>query len=258
MHAKRIIPCLDVKNGRTVKGINFDNLLDMGDPVDLALEYCQQGADELVLLDITATLEGRSTFLKVVKNVAKAINIPFTVGGGISTVKQVEELLMCGADKVSLNTSVILNPKLITEIANQFGSQCAVVAIDTRLTPKGWEVVSHAGTRLTGKLAFDWAKECESFGAGEILLTSYTSDGTCKGFALDITGSISNALTIPVVASGGAGTLQHFVDVFKIGNADAALAAGVFHRKEIAITNLKEMLKLSGIPVRITHSCSLY
>lgn len=256
MLAKRIIPCLDVKNGRTVKGINFNNLLDMGDPVELALDYCQQGADELVLLDITATLEGRSTFLKVVKNVAKAINIPFTVGGGISTVDDVESLLLCGADKVSLNTSAITNPKLITAIANRFGSQCAVVAIDTRLTAKGWQVISHAGTRYTGKIAIKWARECQDLGAGEILLTSFTSDGTRKGFALDITMSISNALCIPVIASGGAGMPQHFVDVFKIGNADAALAAGVFHRKEIAITNLKDMLKLSGIPVRITHLCS--
>jgi cyclase len=254
MLAKRIIPCLDVKNGRTVKGVNFNNLLDMGDPVELAKIYSSQGADELVLLDITATLEGRSTFLQVVKNVAKAINIPYTVGGGISTVDEVENLLLCGADKVSLNTSAILNPKLITEIANQFGSQCAVVAIDTRLTAQGWEVVSHAGTRYTGKMAFSWAKECESLGAGEILLTSFTSDGTCKGFALDIIASISNALKIPVIASGGAGTSQHFVDVFKIANADAALAAGVFHRGEITINELKEILTLNEIPVRRNHS----
>ncbi len=254
MLAKRIIPCLDVKNGRTVKGINFNNLLDMGDPVDLALEYCMQGADELVLLDITATLEGRSTFLQVVKNVAKAINIPFTVGGGISTVDEVEELLLCGADKVSLNTSVILNPILVTEVANQFGSQCAVVAIDTRLTARGWEVVSHSGTRFAGKMALSWAKECENLGAGEILLTSFTSDGTCKGFALDITACISNALKIPVIASGGAGTSQHFVDVFKIANANAALAAGVFHCGEIVIGELKELLTLNNIPVRRINS----
>ncbi|MDD4383623.1 MAG: imidazole glycerol phosphate synthase subunit HisF [Bacteroidales bacterium] len=251
MLTKRIIPCLDVKNGRTVKGINFQNLQDAGDPVELARLYSAQGADELTMLDITATLEGRQTFVQVVTEVAKAINIPFTVGGGIGTAKQVEMLLSAGADKVSVNTSAIVNPKLIAELAQQFGSQCVVVAIDTRLTENGWEVVSHAGTKLTGLLAVDWAKECCNLGAGEILLTSFSSDGTRQGFAIDVTLSVTEAVSIPVIASGGAGNAQHFVDVLTTGKADAALAAGVFHYGLVSIAEVKAKLEEAGISVRI-------
>jgi cyclase len=251
MLTKRIIPCLDIKNGRTVKGVNFQNLVDAGDPVTLAAHYSAQGADELTLLDITATLEGRDTFIKVVTDVAKAINIPFTVGGGISTAKQVETLLASGADKVSINTSAILNPALIAELVMQFGSQCVVVAIDTRLTDKGWEVVSHAGTKPTGLMAVDWAKECFNLGAGEILLTSFSSDGTRQGFALDITRQVSETVNIPVIASGGAGNPQHFVDVFTAGKADAALAAGIFHYGDVSIKEVKELLAKNLIEVRL-------
>lgn len=251
MLTKRIIPCLDIKNGRTVKGVNFQNLQDAGDPVELAAHYSAQSADELTLLDITATLEGRETFVKVVTDVAKAINIPFTVGGGISNAKQVEALLSAGADKVSVNTSAIVYPQLITELARQFGSQCVVVAIDTKLTEKGWEVLSHAGTKPTGLLATDWAKECYNRGAGEILLTSFTSDGTRQGFALDITREVSEIVSIPVIASGGAGNAQHFVDVFTTGKADAALAAGIFHYGVLSIKSIKNELKANGIEVRV-------
>lgn len=250
MLTKRIIPCLDIKNGRTVKGVNFQNLQDAGDPVELAAHYSAQGADELTLLDITATLEGRETFVKVVRDVAKAINIPFTVGGGISTAKQVETLLAAGADKVSVNTSAIRNPRLIGQLAEQFGSQCVVVAIDTKLTGKGWEVVSHAGTKSTGIMAINWAKSCELLGAGEILLTSFTSDGTRNGFSLDITRDVSEAVSIPVIASGGAGNAEHFFDVFTKGKADAALAAGIFHYKDLSIDEIKIFLKGKGITVR--------
>ena len=251
MLTKRIIPCLDIKNGRTVKGVNFQNLQDAGDPVALATYYSAQGADELTLLDITATLEGRETFVNVVKDVAKAINIPFTVGGGISNAKQVEALLSAGADKVSVNTSAIVNPQLIAELARQFGSQCVVVAIDTKLTSNGWEVVSHAGTKPTGLLATNWAKECYNRGAGEILLTSFTSDGTRQGFALDITRGVSEAVSIPVIASGGAGNAQHFVDVFTEGKADAALAAGIFHFGVVKIEEVKKSLIDNDIPARL-------
>lgn len=250
MLTKRIIPCLDLKNGRTVKGVNFVNLQDAGDPVELAARYSNEGADELTLLDITATLEGRETFRQVVTDVARAISIPFTVGGGISTADQVEALLSAGADKVSINTAPIFNHGLITELAKRFGSQCVVVAIDTKLTEKGWEVVSHAGTKFPGIMALDWAKRCNELGAGEILLTSFTSDGTRQGFALDITGAISEAVSIPVIASGGAGNPQHFVDVFKLANADAALAAGIFHYGDVSIAEVKAALKAAGIPVR--------
>lgn len=250
MLTKRIIPCLDIKNGRTVKGVNFYNLQDAGDPVELATFYSAQGADELVLLDITATLEGRETFVEVVRNVAKTISIPFTVGGGISSAKQVETLLSAGADKVSVNTSAITNPKLIGELAEQFGSQCVVVAIDTKLTEKGWEVVSHAGTKSTGIMAVNWAKSCEMLGAGEILLTSFTSDGTRQGFAIDITQQVSELVKIPVIASGGAGNAQHFVDVFTKGKADAALAAGIFHFGKVSINEVKKLLMQNDITVR--------
>ncbi len=251
MLTKRIIPCLDIKNGRTVKGVNFQNLQDAGDAVELAAHYSAQGADELTLLDITATLEGRETFIQVVTDVAKTINIPFTVGGGISNAKQVESLLSAGADKVSVNTSAIVNPTLIADLAKQFGSQCVVVAIDTKLTDKGWEVVSHAGTKPTGLMAVEWAKQCYNLGAGEVLLTSFTSDGTRQGFALDITREVSEAISIPVIASGGAGNAQHFVDVFTTGKADAALAAGIFHYGLLSINEIKRELKENKINVRI-------
>lgn len=251
MLTKRIIPCLDVKNGRTVKGISFGNLADAGDPVELAARYSQEGADELVLLDITATLEGRKTFLNVVREVACSINIPFTVGGGISAPNEVEALLAAGADKVSVNTSALLNPELISELASRFGNQCVVVAIDTKLTANGWEVVSHAGTRSTGTDTVHWAKEAQERGAGEILLTSFTSDGSREGYALDITAGVSDAVTIPVVASGGAGELHHFHQVLTTGKADAALAAGVFHFGKFTIGEVKHYLNAKGISVRL-------
>lgn len=250
MLAKRIIPCLDVKDGRTVKGINFGNLRDAGDPVELAKRYYKDGADELVLLDISATLEGRETFAETVTNVAKAIAIPFTVGGGISSVLQAEKLLNAGADKVSINTAAIQNPRLIGELAERFGSQCVVIAIDTKLTAKGWVVVSHAGTKHTGIMAAKWAKTCEILGAGEILLTSFTSDGIRKGFALEITREISQMVSIPVIASGGAGELSHFAEVFLEGKADAALAAGIFHYGKLTVKQVKEYLLEQNVNVR--------
>lgn len=251
MLTKRIIPCLDIKNGRTVKGVSFVNLQDAGDPVELAEAYSRNGADELTLLDITATLEGRSTFLKVVEDVAATVSIPFTVGGGISSEQQVETLLSRGADKVSVNTSAILDPGLITRLSDAFGNQCVVVAIDARLHEGQWEVVSHAGTKFTGINAVDWALITCELGAGEILLTSFTADGTRQGFSLDITKQVSEAVTIPVIASGGAGNPQHFVDVFQQANADAALAAGIFHYGLVSIAEVKACLKEHGIPVRM-------
>lgn len=250
MLTKRIIPCLDIKNGRTVKGISFKQLRDAGDPVELAAGYSRAGADELTLLDITATLEGRTTFLQVVEEVAAAISIPFTVGGGISDEKQVETLLSKGADKVSVNTAALIDPGLIGRLSGAFGNQCVVIAIDARLFQGNWEVVSHAGTRRTGIPALQWAiKACE-MGAGEILLTSFTADGTQQGFSLDITGSISRAVPVPVIASGGAGNPQHFLDVFTKASADAALAAGIFHYGQISIAEIKTFLKQNGVQVR--------
>jgi imidazole glycerol-phosphate synthase subunit HisF len=250
MLTKRIIPCLDIKNGRTVKGVNFVNLADAGDPVELAAMYSEGGADELTLLDITATLEGRKTFVEVVDQVARSISIPFTVGGGISDAAQVELLLRAGADKVSVNTAAIARPALIRELAGQFGSQCVVVAVDTRLVDGQWLVVSHAGTRSTGMDTVDWAIQCMEQGAGEILLTSFTSDGTRQGFALDITRKVSEAVSIPVVASGGAGNPRHFLDVFTLGKADAALAAGIFHYGVVSIAQVKDYLRKKQVPVR--------
>jgi cyclase len=250
MLAKRIIPCLDIKNGRTVKGVNFDNLTDAGDPVELAKKYYAEGADELVLLDISATLEGRETFIDVVRDVAKAIAIPFTVGGGIGSVEQAEKLIRAGADKISINTAAIQKPELIGNLADYFGSQCVVLAIDIMLTEKGWEVVSHAGTKRTGIKALEWAKTCEILGAGEILLTSHTSDGTKRGFAIDITRKISQSIGIPLIASGGAGLPEHFAEVLTKGMADAALAAGVFHYDLLSISQVKEYLQSKNIIVR--------
>ncbi|MCS6823156.1 MAG: imidazole glycerol phosphate synthase subunit HisF [Cytophagaceae bacterium] len=251
MLTKRIIPCLDVKDGRTVKGINFENLRDAGDPVELAAIYAKQGADELVFLDISATLEKRKTLAALVRNVAREINIPFTVGGGISTLEDVSVLLQSGADKVSINSAAVKTPSLIDELAKQFGSQCIVVAIDTRMHNNEPIVHTHGGTRPTSLNTIEWAKEAQSRGAGEILLTSMDHDGTKSGFACSLTATISSSLHIPVIASGGAGTMQHFADVFTIGNADAALAASIFHFKEIAIPELKRFLQHHNIPVRL-------
>lgn len=251
MLTKRIIPCLDIKNGRTVKGVSFVNLQDAGDPVELAEAYSRNGADELTLLDITATLEGRTTFLKVVEDVAAAVSIPFTVGGGISNEQQVETLLSRGADKVSVNTSAILDPGLITRLSDAFGNQCVVVAIDARLHNDHWEVVSHAGTKFTGISAVDWAVIACELGAGEILLTSFTADGTRQGFSLDITKQVCDAVSIPVIASGGAGNPKHFLDVFTQANADAALAAGIFHYGLVSIQEVKAYLKEHGVSVRV-------
>lgn len=252
MLAKRIIPCLDIKDGRTVKGTNFVNLRDAGDPVELAANYAKQGADELVFLDITATVEKRKTLAELVKRVAHTINIPFTVGGGIKSVEDVRVLLQSGADKISINTAAFQNPNVITEIANVAGSQCVVLAIDTRHEEDGeWYVYLNGGRTKTGTKCIDWAQQAVDLGAGEILLTSMNHDGTKAGFALDITRLLSNRLPVPVIASGGGGTMQHFADVFEQANADAALAASVFHFKEIEIPSLKRFLKEKHIEVRI-------
>ena len=251
MITKRIIPCLDIKDGRTVKGINFENIRDAGDPVELAIEYAKQGADELVFLDITATNERRKTLAELVTRIAKHINIPFTVGGGISSIEDVSVLLSAGADKISVNTSAIKNPQLVRDLANQFGSQCVVLAIDTKFEEGEWFVYLNGGRVKTELKTIDWAKQAVTLGAGEILLTSMNNDGTKDGFALDITKQISEAVNVPVIASGGAGTMQHFKEVFENGKADAALAASVFHYKEISIPQLKTYLKLNNIEIRI-------
>ena len=248
---KRIIPCLDIKDGRTVKGTNFIQLRDAGDPVELAVRYCEEGADELVFLDITATTEKRKTLAKLVRDIATHINFPFTVGGGINTMEDVSILLDNGADKISINTSAVKNPSLIDELAKNFGNQCIVVAIDAKIITNKWMVVTHGGRTPTNLLAIAWAKELAARGAGEILLTSMEHDGTKSGFAIGITKEITDAVPIPVIASGGAGTLQHFVDVFQLANADAALAASIFHFKEISIPDLKNYLNNNKIPVRI-------
>ncbi len=252
MLTKRIIPCLDIKDGRTVKGTNFVDLRDAGDPVELGALYAQQGADELVFLDITATVEKRKTLSELVKRIARHVNIPFTVGGGISSVDDMSVLLNSGADKVSVNTAAFKNPQLINDIAKAAGSQCCVLAIDTKKEEDGeWYVYLNGGRTKTDKKCFDWAKEAVALGAGEILLTSMNNDGTKKGFALDITKKLSLALSVPVIASGGAGTMQHFADVFELAYADAALAASIFHFKEIEIADLKEYLKEREIAVRV-------
>lgn len=252
MLTKRIIPCLDIKDGRTVKGTNFVNLRDAGDPVALAAVYAEQGADELVFLDITATVDERKTLIELVRNVAHTINIPFTVGGGISSVADVSALLNAGADKISINSSAVRNPDLINELALAFGSQCVVVAIDTRYVAGEHIVHTHGGRKPTELRTIAWAKEVENRGAGEILLTSMDTDGTKAGFALELTAQISGNANIPVIASGGAGTMDHFVDVFTTGKADAGLAASIFHFKEIDIPDLKGYLREKGIEVRIT------
>lgn len=252
MLAKRIIPCLDIKDGRTVKGTNFVDLRDAGDPVALAANYAKQGADELVFLDITATVERRKTLAELVKRIAHTINIPFTVGGGIKTVEDVGVLLQSGADKISVNTAAFQNPQLINDIAREAGSQCVVLAIDTKKEEDGeWYVYLHGGRTKTETKCFDWAKKAVDLGAGEILLTSMNNDGTKAGFALDITQKLSDELPIPVIASGGAGTMQHFADVFLNAHADAALAASIFHFREIEIPDLKRYLAQKNITVRI-------
>ncbi|MGJ8666076.1 MAG: imidazole glycerol phosphate synthase subunit HisF [Patiriisocius sp.] len=248
---KRIIPCLDIKNGRTVKGVNFVNLRDAGDPVELAKLYSEEGADELVFLDISATEERRKTLANLVLNVAKTINIPFTVGGGISSVEDVALLLQNGADKVSINSSAIKRPELINELAAIFGSQCIVVAIDAKKINGEWIVHLMGGKIPTELNLFDWAKEVETRGAGEILFTSMDNDGTKNGFADEALATLSELLNIPIIASGGAGKVQHFTDTFTNGKADAALAASVFHFKEIGIQELKRELATAGVSVRL-------
>lgn len=252
MITKRIIPCLDIKDGRTVKGTNFLNLRDAGDPVELGALYAQQGADELVFLDITATNEKRKTLSELVNRIAHHINIPFTVGGGISSIEDVRLLLQNGADKISVNTAAFKRPDLIDELSREFGSQCIVLAIDTKQESDGeWYVYLNGGSLKTDTRCLDWAKEGVRRGAGEILLTSMNHDGTKSGFSMDITGLLSKELSVPVIASGGAGNSQHFIDVFEKAFADAALAASIFHFKEISIPQLKTELKDAGIPVRI-------
>jgi len=250
MLTKRIIPCLDIKDGRTVKGTNFVQLRDAGDPVELAMRYCKEGADELVFLDITATTEKRKTLAALVRKIATHINIPFTVGGGINSINDVSILLENGADKISVNTSAVRHPELIDNLADHFGSQCIVVAIDTKIINGQWTVVTHGGRTATALSTVSWAKELAARGAGEILLTSMENDGTKAGFALDITREVAAAVSIPVIASGGAGTAEHFADVFRKANADAALAASIFHFNEIPIRELKRYLQDQSIIVR--------
>ena len=251
MLTKRIIPCLDVKDGQTVKGINFEGLKRVGDPVELARFYEEQGADELVFLDISATNEKRKTLVELASRVAQEITIPFIVGGGISEIDDVKTLLQNGVDKVSINSAAVLRPQLIEEIAEQFGSQCLVLAIDVKFDDGDWYVYLNGGRVKTELKALDWAQQCAAMGAGEILLTSMNHDGTKNGFALDITKAIAESVSIPVIASGGAGTMDHFVDVLKDGHADAALAASIFHYREVEIPILKRYLLEHGVAVRI-------
>ncbi len=252
MLTKRIIPCLDIKDGRTVKGINFEQIRDAGDPVELATIYAKEGADELVFLDITATNEKRKTLSALVNKIAHHINIPFTVGGGINSVEDVQVLLKNGADKISVNTAAFKKPNLINELALAFGSQCVVLAIDTKQEADGnWYVYLNGGKVKTNTLCFDWAKEAVDRGAGEILLTSMNNDGTKKGFALDITHQLSVSLPVPIIASGGAGCKEDFATVFQEANADAALAASIFHFKELTVPELKNYLFEQQIPIRL-------
>lgn len=251
MYAKRIIPCLDLKNGRVVKGTNFVGLRDAGDPVEAAIEYDKQGADELVLLDITASSDARDIMTEIVSQVASHIFIPFTVGGGIRTVEDFTGILRAGADKVSVNSAALKDPSLISRAAQKFGSQCVVVAMDAkRSAPGKWTLYLNGGRVDTGKDALEWAKEAEALGAGEILLTSMDCDGVKNGYDLELTRAVSQAVSIPVIASGGAGKLEHFADAFEKGCADAVLAASLFHFKEIAVSDLKEYLAGRGISVR--------
>jgi len=250
MLAKRIIPCLDIRNGKTVKGINFENVVDVGDPVELGAKYAQDGADELVYLDITATHEGRKLFANLVRKIAEHLNIPFTVGGGIDHLQDADLLLSAGADKVSINSSAVRDPMLIDRIAGGFGNQFVVVAIDAQWKEDRWTVFVNGGRIPTGKELFSWAREAQERGAGEILFTSMNHDGTKNGYACEALRELSQALSIPVIASGGAGAKEHFVEVFEKGNADAALAASIFHYNEIPVPELKEYLKKNHIIVR--------
>ena len=251
MLAKRIIPCLDIKDSRTVKGVNFVDLIDAGDPVELARYYSENGADELVFLDITATKEDRKTFAKLADEISENINIPFTVGGGIKTVEDVDILLKSGADKVSINSYAVKNPDFINELATNFGTQCIVVAIDAKYDDNDWFVYLVGGRVKTNIRLFDWAKEVEDRGAGEILFTSMDHDGTKNGFACQALEKLSQIVNIPIIASGGAGKIEHFCEVFKFGNIDAALAASVFHFNEIRLKDLKTELKNNKIPIRL-------
>jgi cyclase len=251
MLKRRIIPCLDIKDGRTVKGINFINLIDAGDPVKLARVYVEQGADELVFLDITATVENRKALAGLVERIAAEINIPFTVGGGIDTVEDVAVLIKAGADKITINSSAVKRPGLISEIAGQFGSQCVVVAIDTKYVENEWIVYVNGGRTPTSLKTIDWAGQVEKLGAGEIMLTSMNTDGTRSGFSLDVTDEVSRMINIPVIASGGAGSMEHFREVFKNTGCSAALAASIFHFGEIDIRDLKRYLLNEEINVRI-------
>lgn len=253
MLKRRIIPCLDIKDGRTVKGINFVGLRDAGDPVELARAYVRQGADELVFLDITATIEKRKTLARLVERIAEEINIPFTVGGGINSIEDVEAIIAAGADKVSVNSSAVRNPELISEIAGRYGNQCVVVAIDTRLTDDNWHVVIDGGRTDTGLETTEWARKAEELGAGEILLTSMESDGTRDGFSIDITSSVCSAINIPVIASGGAGNMEHFRQVFFNTSCSAALAASIFHFGELSVYDLKQYLHQQNISVRLIN-----
>lgn len=252
MLAKRIIPCLDVKEGRVVKGVNFVNLRDAGDPVELAALYDREGADEIIFLDISASIEGRETMIDVVRRTAGEISIPFTVGGGISKVEDMKNILRAGADKIGINTAAVLNPQLINDGSQRFGAQCIVVAVDAKFNPEWgeWEVYTHGGRKPTGIRALAWIKEAEQRGAGEILLTSMDADGTKDGFDIDLTSAVCEAVNIPIIASGGAGTPEHFYDVFTKGKADAGLAATIFHYKEIGIPELKNQLKDKGVEIR--------
>ncbi|MFC1807747.1 imidazole glycerol phosphate synthase subunit HisF [Candidatus Omnitrophota bacterium] len=251
MLAKRIIPCLDVKDGRVVKGIKFLDLKDAGDPAEIAAAYDREGADEIVFLDITASHEGRETMVDVVMRTAEDVFMPLTVGGGISQITAIERLLKAGADKVSLNTHAVSDPEFIREAARNFGTQCIVVAIDAKRTGESWKVFTHGGRRRTGKDAIEWAKEAADLGAGEILLTSMDCDGTKDGYDINLTRSISEAINIPIIASGGAGKLEHLYEAFTDGKADAALAASIFHFREYTINQAKEFLKDKGVDIRL-------
>ena len=251
MLTKRIIPCLDILNGQVVKGVNFVGIKEVGDAVQMGRKYCEEGADELVFLDITATHEGRGTFTSLVQDIALNINIPFTVGGGIGSIDDARRLLDAGADKISINSAAISNPELIGEIASRYGSQFVVVAIDAKQTEAGWMATTHGGRKLTDKELFSWAKEAQERGAGEILFTSMDHDGTKAGYACEAYARMHDVLSIPVIASGGAGNTEHIISVLTEGQADAALAASIFHYGEISIREVKTKLKDSGIPVRL-------
>jgi imidazole glycerol-phosphate synthase subunit HisF len=251
MLTKRIIPCLDVMNGKTVKGMNFVNLKEVGDPVELGKQYSDQGADELVYLDITASHENRKTFYQLVNKIAKQINIPFTVGGGIGSVDDISKLLNAGADKISINSTAIKNPNIISESAKEFGNQCIVIAIDAKLEHNIWNIYMHGGRIKTKLELFTWAEQVQELGAGEILFTSMNHDGSKNGFAIKALKKLNSLLSIPVIASGGAGTKEHFKEAFLSGKADAALAASIFHYKQISINELKIYLQTNNIPIRI-------